>query len=1047
MAEIERYWQDSTIFGLNKLPARASFIPYPSHSSALSGGDSPYVKSLNGDWYFKWVDNYEKCPRDFMQPGYDIHEWEKITVPSNWEVHGYGFPQYVNLGPLKGLSKDNPPDIDPDFNPTGSYRRDFTIPEKWNGREIFIHFGGVRSAFFLWINGEFIGYSQDSMLPAEFRISDHVKPGKNIISVQVLSYSDGAYLEDQDMWWLSGIFRDVYLYYLPTVVLRDFSVETKFDQKFENAELTLTMNIFQYGQSSDEIKFRLSAHLYDQSIDNSNDSLLFMKDFDRVENNDLWHKRTLSVKSPRKWSAEDPHLYLLIIDVEDEYGAPIMSVRQNVGFRQVHIIEGVFYVNGKPIILKGINRHEMHPARGQALKIADIEHDIRLMKQYNINAVRTSHYPNQPIFYELCDRYGLYVMDEANIESHGWRNFLPNSLPEWRDACVDRFVRMIERDKNYACVIIWSLGNEAGMGDNFLLMRKAGNDVDSSRPFHYEQDRSMRSTDFFSLMYPGIEKFTALARNEPIQVTESDNLVALLFPQRIKPETYQSTPIVLCEFVHAMGNALGSINKYMDLFYCEDKLCGGFIWDFADQSLYKDSDTGEKLWAYGGDFGDEPNDGDFCNNGIFTPDRQPHPAAIEVKHAYQPIHTTARDIIAGEISISNMNYFIPLENLRCCWKLLANGEIIQSGAIQIPQISPQDKMIVVVPYDIPEKNPGWEYFVQIEYLLEKDTIWGNAGHVVAWDEIKLPLSDQQEEISDSTLINHKLDMVERDDLVTIQSGRGKVDYNLKKGEIIKWNSDDHDLISSPLIPNFYRTRLGNEGVVDDIDLPRFLRFLVKDPDWQEIIEERDLSSCDVFTETNGQVRIISTYRLPLGKHPLKISYLFSMDGSIEVEFDYIPLKSPPRIGMQFGIPSEYRHVQWFGRGPHESMRNRKLSAMVAIYQCDVDEILSNYITPQENANRTDIRWVTFSDEKGVGMKITSLGRSYLNFSAWPYTMQDLIDRSHTYMLPQRDIITVNVDMDQRGVGELGEIVRTGSEDYLLPAEQRYRYRFLMEPLL
>lgn len=1044
----ETNWQDSNIFEVNKQSPRCSSRPYFNRESAFLGGDTPWVMSLNGNWYFHWDINYDQSSREFISPDYDVSHWDIIPVPSNWELYGYGKPQYVNIGPLKGLSKKHPPEIDPAFNPTGSYRRDFKIPADWADKEIFIHFGGVRSAFYLWINGEYIGYSQDSMLPSEFKITHYLSEGDNVLAVQVLSYSDGAFLEDQDMWWLSGIFRDVYLYALPLIAIHDFHITTEFDDLYLDAELSIAIQICSTQENEGDKDFRVQAWLYDDAGHPFGEYPLWVESPTVQAKSEIIVSTHVPVVNPKQWSAENPYLYLIVIEISDVQGKPIMAVRQKIGFRQVKIKNGVFTINGKPVLLKGINRHEMDPVLGQAITREVIERDLKLIKSYNINAIRTAHYPNQPVFYELCDEYGIYVMDEANLESHGWRRRLPDSLPEWRNACVYRMSGMVARDKNHPCIVIWSLGNEAGMGSVFQEMKAAAQRIDTSRPFHYEQDRSAQVSDFISLMYPGLNKFKDLANKKSMKILETDTWKDILFPPHIEESWYEKAPVLLCEFVHAMGNSIGSLEEYMNLFYRHDHLCGGFIWDFADQSLLATDESGNSFWMYGGDFGDFPNDLDFCNNGIFNPRREPHPTAIHVKYMYQPLKIELLDAGYGEIRIKNLNYFSSMTELNLTWQVLENGVPIQDGNIELPEIPAQAFYSLVLNYSLSEPPVDSEYHLNISCSERQNDCGVETLRQIGWEGFCLELPRiLKPDLPKLVDFESSSRIIETEKQLKFNSGDRTITFSRINGALSGYQVGNLELITTPIVPNFRRTMLGNEKVLMSDAVPGFLRWFLREPDWKKIVELRKLVLFNYALESNGMMTVKTEFQLRNNDTPLMISYTVNGEGNIEVGYEFSPQKSPPRVGVQFCIPKQFQFIRWFGRGPFETMRNRKASALVGIYRLTVDEFVSNYITPQENANRTDVRWVEFTDEDGVGLKISKGSSSLLNISAWPYTLDDLEKFSHIDHLPKLDFITVNIDIDQRGVGELGEVVLNATDGYKLPSSSPYRYRFHIEPVL
>ncbi|MCP4762424.1 MAG: beta-galactosidase, partial [archaeon] len=599
-------WEIPEMIGKNKEPAHNTLISYPNSEIALENDDnkSPFFLNLNGKWKFNWVKKPADRPIDFFKKDYDVKNWDELKVPSNWQMHGYGIPIYTNITYPYSIGTEEIPSIDHEYNPVGSYRRDFKVPKDWisEKREIFIHFAGVKSAFYIWINGKKVGYSQGSMTPAEFNITKFLNKGKNILSVEVYRWSDGSYLEDQDMWRLSGIYRDVFLYATPKLHLRDFFAICDFDSTYSDAILKIAAKVKNYGEKPFK-SYKIEVSLLDSENGIISNDPLMEANLDVNSGEECVINLQSEVKNPNKWSAETPYLYKLVLSLKDPEENVIEAEICNFGFRKVELKNEQIYINGKSIIFKGVNRHDHHPDHGRAVPLESMIEDIKIFKKNNINAVRTSHYPNHPTFYDLCDQYGIYVLDECNIESHGLRKILPNSLPEWTNACLDRMTSMVERDKNHPCIFMWSLGNEAGTGDNFIKMKASALEIDHTRPIHYEGDYNFEYSDIYSVMYAspqGVEK-----------VGQKKSGFALTKFKNVKRDLYEGKPYLLCEYAHAMGNSLGNFQKFMDIFEKYDNCIGGFIWDYVDQGLRKTSDDGEEFWAYGGDYGDEPHSGSF----------------------------------------------------------------------------------------------------------------------------------------------------------------------------------------------------------------------------------------------------------------------------------------------------------------------------------------------------------------------------------------------------------------------------------------------------
>ncbi|MFX1453667.1 MAG: glycoside hydrolase family 2 TIM barrel-domain containing protein, partial [Promethearchaeota archaeon] len=799
-------WENLEVIGIKKEPAHNTFYLYSDIKSALKGNfeQSPFYKLLNGKWNFHWAKNPSQRPVNFYKLEYSIDEWDEIHVPSNWEILGYGKPIYTNIRYPYSIKKTNIPNISHVSNPVGSYRTTFEIPKNWMGREIFIHFRGVKSAFYIWINGEKVGYSQGSMTPAEFNITKYVHQGLNFLAVEVYRWSDGSYLEDQDMWKLSGIYRDVFVYSTPKVHIRDFFVYSDFDETYKDALLKFKIKIHNYAKDDKE-NLKLKISLINQDQRDRDQELLMKSDISIKLNEEYIIDLHKSVSNPLKWSAESPYLYDIILELKDFNDKRIEIAHCKFGFKKVEIKEdGGIYINGKSVKFKGVNRHEFDPDNGQAVPFERMIQDIKIMKQNNINAVRTSHYPNHPKFYELCDFYGIYVLDECNLESHDLRDVLPNSNPEWTKSCIDRMMRMVERDKNHPCIFMWSLGNEAGFGNIFKMMKEETLKIDSTRPIHYEGDFNQEIADVASFMYATPQSFERMIKQN-LRNNSKNHL-------KVKP-------YMLCEYAHAMGNSLGNFQKYMDVFEKYNNAIGGFIWDFVDQGIRKFSNEGKEFWAYGGDFNDRPNDKNYCINGILLPDRKPNPALFEVKKVYQNINIKPIDLSSGRVEIYNKHNFISLDNINLKWELTENGIINQEGIIKKLELSPSNRKELEIPLKTPQLKPNTEYHLKIASVLSEDTEWAQEGHIIAWNQFKMPYESSIESKSE---LDEKFE-INLDDLVDVYIIKGKnfkVRFGKNTGVIEKYSFNNIELISTPLIPNFWRAPTDNDlGYVDFSEQP------------------------------------------------------------------------------------------------------------------------------------------------------------------------------------------------------------------------------------
>ncbi|MEM2564423.1 MAG: glycoside hydrolase family 2 TIM barrel-domain containing protein [Candidatus Bathyarchaeia archaeon] len=1032
-------WENPKITGINKEPAHATLMPYPNEEIALEcvREKSPWYMTLNGEWKFKLYENPSAVPEEFYGLEYADDEWDTIPVPSNWQMLGYDKPIYVNV---RYPFRTDPPRVPHDWNPTGIYRRKFVIPEDWLDKQIFLVFEGVDSAFYAWINGHMVGYSEDSRLPAEFNITRYVKSGENLLAVMVLRWSDGSYLEDQDMWRMSGIFRDVFIYCAPNVHVRDFFVRTFFDEKYENATLKVRVNVKNYSDTKSKPHI-LEIKLFNyEGLPVFNEPIIgYVGEINPKSEAILEVER--EVFKPRKWSAEDPYLYTMLITLRDERGEIVEVESCRVGFRQIEIKNGRILINGVPVYFKGVNRHEHDDVRGHAITVESMEKDIILMKRFNFNAVRTSHYPNHPAWYDLCDKYGIYVIDEANIECHGlvgflrtiwqieetfgkswdeimreyrekskdksWREVMeelskrfpkylePAHDPELLHAFMERFVRMVERDKNHPCVIIWSLGNESGYGPNHDALAGWAHGYDPTRPVHYEGTirvgtrKISRSVDIISIMYPTLERLIELAED---------------------PE--EDRPIIMCEYAHSMGNSTGNLKEYWDIIRKYRRICGGFIWDWVDQGLKKRTEDGVEYWAYGGDFGDEPNDGNFCINGLVWPNREPHPAIWECKKIQQPVEAEAVDLSRGIIRILNRYDFTDLSILDITWELTEDGKVIQEGILPKIHTPPHESEIVTVPFKVPEKlKPGAEYYLMLRYRLSRDTLWAERGYEIGWSQFKLPFDvPPGPEIKSSDMPALKL---EEDANEIVVSGEDFIiAFDKRAGCICSFTYKGFNLIRSGPFLNVWRAPTDNDAprlapIWRSAGLDR-LKHVIKSVKAEKIINQvaRITIESSLCTQEDSE------------KFSCKYTYKIYGSGDIIIEVAANPVgKLPshlPRIGLQLTIPGGFERFTWFGRGPHENYRDRREGAPIGLYSGTVDEQYVPYIKPQENGNKTDVRWVALTNNLGFGL--LAVGMPIMEVSAHHYTIEDFERAKHTYELKRREDIILNLDYMQSGLG-------------------------------
>jgi beta-galactosidase len=1014
-------WENQEVYAINKEQARSYFVPYADIERAREGNiwNSSYLQSLNGQWKFHLSNSPSERPFYFFKDDYDIRKWDEIKVPANWEVEGYDIPIYTNV---KYPHAKTPPKIQDNYNPVGSYKTTFEISPDWESKEIFLHFGAVSSAFYVWVNEQKVGYSEDSKTPAEFNISKYIKPGKNTLAVEVYRWSDASYLEDQDFWRLSGLTRDVYLLARENTYIRDFKVIADLDESYTKGKFNLNVEIVNSSESEED--FTLAANLYD---DEKNLILSFKKEA-KVSDKSILQFKDI-VPNVKKWSAEIPSLYHLEIELSKE-GSLIEVLTQQVGFRKVEIKNAMLHLNGVPIYLKGANLHEHNPITGHVMDEETMLKDIKLMKSFNLNAVRTSHYPQPERWYELCNQYGLYLVDEANIESHGM-GYGDESLAKdstWMGAHLYRTKNMYERDKNQPSVIIWSLGNEAGNGINFFATYKFLKSVDSTRPVQYEQAHGGKNTDINCPMYMRIPKMEDYAKTKP------------------------EKPLILCEYAHAMGNSVGNLQDYWDVIEKYDVLQGGFIWDWVDQGLLTTNEKGEEYWAYGGDFGPDtvPSDGNFCINGIINPDRGVKPALWEVKKVYQYIGFKAVNLEKGEINILNKYAFRNLNDFYFKWTVKADGEIINSGLIENLDISPGKSKNIKLDFDL-DIQESTEYFLILEALLKERDGLVEKDHIAANEQFELPFFIKAKKAEVSKLPSIKIEQT--DDSIKIIGLDFELDFDKKQGELCQWKSNNVDLLISPLTPNFWRAPTDN-------DFGNQLN--IRAVDWRKAGERKQVSDVSVVEEKNTAV-ISFNYSIPdlKGNLMATLNTTYTVLGSGEfhvknhIVIDDSVKEYMPKFGMSIEIKREFDNMKWFGRGPHESYWDRKSSALVDLYSGKVAEQYWAYIRPQENGNKTDVRWMTLTNNDDFGILIT--GQPLLSMGAYHQIMEDFespqrsdgrlekgirsINRHTTDVVP-RDLTLVNIDYKQMGVGGDNSWGAFTHDEYLLnKKEYSYSIKF------
>ncbi|CQR47249.1 Beta-galactosidase [Paraliobacillus sp. PM-2] len=1200
------------IFEVNREPAHATLMPYDTVDLALEGEreQSPYYKSLNGEWDFNWSKNPASRPANFYEIDYDISDWDKIKVPSSWQLEGYGSPIYTNVTyPWTGVENPDPPEAPTKYNPVGSYRTTFTVPKDWDERQVFISLQGVESAFYIWVNGEKVGYAEDSFTVDEFDLTEYLQEGENTLAIEVYRWSDASWMEDQDFIRLSGIFRDVYLYSTPKTHMRDFTVTTDLDEAYKDATLGVEVDVTNYATSNAE-DHTVEAMLYDEGENPVLDDPITMDaTFDGKQ--EVTVTKDQLVQDPLKWSAEKPNLYTLVLSLKDASGELIETESTRVGFREFEIIDGQMKINGEPIMFKGFDRHEIDPDTGRTLSEETMIEDIKLMKQFNVNAVRTSHYPNDVRFYELADEYGLYIMDEANLESHGARGQLPASDSRWKEASIDRMRNMVERDKNHPSVLIWSLGNEAGSGDNFKHMADWTRENDPTRLVNYEGDN--RWTDVQSQMYSSVEYVESYGKSG------SDK------------------PFILVEYAHAMGNSIGNLYQYMDVFEKYPNLQGGFIWDWVDQALtwpvpkqftttdasqnnitgdlhgdmvdgvngkgvdgyitlpntpklnlrdeltveawvkpdstdthspfvgkgdtqFAIKQNGEKLeffvytdywktvsaqipsdwydgnwhhvagvydqsaiklyvdgelkgemqvsgelnnngypinigrnsqhkgrllsgsidqvriydkalslnelnddqrqpdehtvlwmdldkfneveftqdefYATGGDWGDNPNDGNFSANGAVFPDRTVQPELWEVKKVYQNIKVNPVDLDQGTVEIKNDYLFTNLNEFNAEWSLQKDGKVVETKQLSNMDIAPGESEVVTIPFNQNEFESGAEYFVNVSFYLSESTNWADKGHEIARGQMKL--SDRETESIDETNMN-PMEVTEDGNLLTVKGDYFDIVFDKEQGTISNYHYNGVEIIKDGPTPNFWRAPNDND---QGNGMPG------RTGTWRTAGQNWEIQNVSVNELNSKAIELVVEASLPTSNvSQYSVTYTIYGSGEVVVDTTLNPgnnLPEIPEVGMMLTIPEGFETMTWYGRGPQSNYWDRKKGAFVGQYSGTVDEQFVSQIEPQETGNKTDVRWVTLTNENGVGLKAEGL--PLLEVNALHYTPHDLDSASHPYKLTRRDDITLRLNYKQMGVGGDNSWGARPHPEFTLYADQEYSYSYKLSPV-
>lgn len=1009
-------WENPQVIGINKEDARSTFFAYQNINELnnCKYKEASNYKSLNGFWKFNWVVKPSERAKDFYKTDYNTTDWKDIKVPASWELEGYGVPIYTDVSyPFP----NNQPNIPHDYNPVGSYKKTFDIPTDWKNQQIFLHFGGVRSAMYVWVNGKKIGYSQGSKTPAEFNITKYIQKGQNQLAVEVYRFSDGSYLEDQDYWKISGFERDVYLYSRPSVHIQDFFVHADLDKLYTDG--LFNIDITTQNLSSDKSNKSLNIEISDKNaniIYTETKRIVVEAKSKHIEN---FKNKIVKVS---KWSAETPNLYTLNIKLIDKSSTEYIS--RKIGFRSSEIKNGLLQINGKPITIRGVNRHEHDAKNGRVITKELMIKDIELMKKFNINAVRCSHYPNRELWYELCDKYGLYLVDEANIEAHGCEPYNPKKTladnPNWKKAFLDRTKSMFERDKNHPSIIIWSLGNETGKGQNFRATYKWLKDKDYSRPVQSEDSGLEANTDIFCPMYDRMWEMVKYA------------------------EEVHTRPLIQCEYAHAMGNSVGNLMDYWDLIHKHRQLQGGFIWDWVDQTFEKITDKGDTIFAYGGDMGQYKivNDSNFCANGLIASNRKINPHIWEVKKAYQAIGFKKVDLSSNKFTIINRYDFNNLSDYKFSWHLNADDKVIKSGNIHNLRLKAHEDTLITIPYSKIIASPGTEYFLTIEARSIKEKNFIPKNHLIAWEQFKLPIFKKKRK----KILNKrfKLQTKEKGNIISTVGNNFSIEINKKTGNISSYIIDAKEILKSELEAFFWRA-------VTDNDLGYGSHKKLKI--WKNAHKNIEVQNITVDKSSNNKTIIESIVNLKSVKSIYKTKYTILANGEVKIDIEFIPgemqLPMLPRLGMKVEINNAYSNIEWYGRGPHENYADRKLSAPINKYNAIVDTLYFKYVRPQETGNKEDVRYLSMRNNLGKGFMI--IAKDKISASTLAFKYEQLYHagktkaQKHGGEIKKGDIISLLINYKQMGVGGDNSWGAPIHAEYSIPCKG-YEYSFSIRPL-
>lgn len=1036
------YWQNLSVFKVNTEKPRATFISYDKADSIILDdyNKSPYYTLLNGNWKFNWSPNPSSVPNNFYELEFDVTKWDDLPVPSNWQMHGYDYPIYTNI---KYPFPKNPPFVPEDDNPTGAYRTLFTIPSAWDDQQVFIHFGGVNSAFYLYINGKEVGYNEGSKTAAEFNITNFLQQGENVLAAKVIRHSDGSYLEDQDFWRVSGIERDVYLHSAPNAHIRDFFAKSTLSHDYKDGVLDLNIEVANKGDTTQTLQL-------DVTVTNSKGNIVATvnKSVTALAGRNNTVSAQMAIKDVAAWSSEIPNLYQLTIAAKYDDGTSTQYVGEQIGFKTVELKDGQFLVNGKAILLKGVNRHEHDERTAHVVSKESMLADVKLLKENNINAVRTSHYPNDPYFYHLTDKYGLYVIDEANIESHGFYyapEDTPANKPEFEGMHLARIESMFERDKNHPSITFWSMGNEAGDGMAFVKGYDWLKQRDDSRLTVYERAEQQ-------------SKYTAKTRPHQDAITWMYAQVERLEKQYLGK--YKNRPFFWIEYSHAMGNSNGNFKEYWDMVRAERQMQGGFIWDWMDQGLVKKNEKGQEFWAYGGDF--EPNgthnDANFVLNGLINPDRTPHPALFEVKKVYQNLHF--KQIDKHQFELYNENFFADSSDTDIHWRLLENGEVVNTGDVGIV-VNAQSRAQIDLAKQLTNLDKNKEYFINFYATSKAGHPLINKGHILASEQIQIQQVTAETSESKAT---GKVTVTKHNGSTIINAGIAQLTFE-PSGYLTSYQINQVELLKEPLKFNLWRAPVDNDFGGDENAYVKHAKI------WKDATLKQVSKGIVVVSKSDNLAVLEQRVSLSVAESTVTYRYTVNALGDVKVDVDFnfdgnskevIELTKEngekgkvkkynaiPRIGTNFQMPVDFEQVAYYGRGPHENYWDRKTSAFVGIYQGTIKDLAFDYIRPQENGNRSDLRWATLTNKSGLGLKIQ--GYPHFDFSAHHQPMSDFDPgmkkaQRHHIDIVKKDLVNVNIDFKQTGVGGDNSWGAWPWKKYQL-SPRNYHYSFKLSPIV